>query len=526
MSAALCVKEFKLNYLPRRQSYGLRPNILMAAVLAGLLAGCATGPDFKSPGADMTQGVDRFTAQALPANTAVAPGVGGDAQHFVSGQELSAQWWRMFQSPELNQYVQAALANNPSMAAAQAALRQAEENLNAQRGSLQYPSIAAQAGAQREHQNTASTGKPGGATFNLINASVAVSYTVDLFGASQRSIEAATAQKDYQKYQLAATYSTLTANVVTTAIREASLREQLRATEEILAAQQAQLDAIEMQFKAGAIARAALLAQRNQVAQTRAGLPGLQKQLEQTRHLLYVLGGQFPGQGNAPEFTLASLHLPVDLPVSLPSALVRNRPDIRASEELLHQASAQVGVATAAQYPQLTLSAGYGGGASQLGNIFDSGNTAWNVGAGLVAPLFNGGALSARKRAAEAGYQQAYQAYRGTVLTAFQSVADALRALDDDANALKAQADAESVARESLELATRQYKLGAISHLNLLDAQRSYQQARILLVQAQAARFADTAALCQALGGAWWQDQALAAHEAGNPNSAGGSSTQ
>ena len=205
-----------------------------------------------------------------------------------------------------------------------------------------------------------------------------------------------------------------------------------------------------------------------------------------------------------PQFALESLTLPEQLPVSLPSALVRQRPDIRASEEALHQASAAIGVATAAQYPQFTLSGSYGSSATSFGKLFESDTNVWNLAAGIAQPIFNGGALSARRRAAEAAYDAAAAQYRATVLTAFQNVADTLRALDADAAALKSQAEAEALARETLTLAEQQYKLGGISYLALLDAQRSYQQTHISLVQAQAARYADTAALFQALGGGWW----------------------
>jgi NodT family efflux transporter outer membrane factor (OMF) lipoprotein len=239
-------------------------------------------------------------------------------------------------------------------------------------------------------------------------------------------------------------------------------------------------------------------------------LPPLEKALAQTRHQLSVFAGKLPGESGLPEFQLDSLLLPLELPVTLPSSLVRQRPDIQASEALLHAASAQIGVATANLYPQITLSGNVGSAALQAGNLFGSGNGFWSIAAGLLQPIFNGGALSARRRAAIAAYDQAAAEYQGTVLTAFQNVADALRALDLDASALKTQAETEVLARESLELATQQYQVGAVSYLTLLDAQRSHQQARIGLVQAQAARYADTAALFQALGGGWWNREPLA----------------
>jgi NodT family efflux transporter outer membrane factor (OMF) lipoprotein len=482
--------------------------VATSAGLALLLGGCAVGPNFKTPPAppDSTA----YTPAPMPAQTPSAPAAatGGAAQTFVKGQDIPALWWSVFRSPALDQLIRAALAQSPSMAAAEATLRQAQQNYLAQSGALAWPAVNGQLGAQRERASAAGGGPGAGgqqsAVFNLYNASVNVSYTPDAFGATRRTLEGAQAAVDYQRFQLEATYLALTANVVTTAIREASLRAQLKASRDVLDALNSQLGLIEKQFEFGAIPRATVLTQRNQVAQIAATLPPLQKALDQTRHQLSVLAGRLPGEQGLPEFQLEALTLPEQLPVSLPSALVRQRPDVRASEELLHQASAQVGVATAAQYPQITLSGSYGSASTTVGDLFKADNVLWNLGAGLTAPLFNGGALTARRRAAEAAYDAAAAQYRNTVLTAFQNVADSLRALDSDAAALQAQAEAEALAAESLNLATAQYKLGAISYLVLLDAQRTYQQSHINLVQAQAARYADTAALFQALGGGWW----------------------
>ena len=331
-----------------------------------------------------------------------------------------------------------------------------------------------------------------------------MSYALDVFGGNRRTLEGLAAAIDYQQFQVQAVYLTLTSNLVTTAILEASLRAQLEATREVLALQTRQVDVVQAQFKAGAIARSSVLSQQTQAAQTRATIPALEKALAQARHQLSVYAGRLPSESGMPEFDLGSLHLPRELPVSLPSSLVRQRPDIRASEALLHQASAQIGVATANLYPQINLTAGLGTGASKIGDLFGGGTTLWSLAAGLAQPIFNGGALNAKKRAAVAAYDQALAQHRGAVLNAFQNVADVLRAIEADAQALSTQAEAAGLARESLDLATRQYRLGAISFLVLLDAQRTYQQTRISLVQAQAARYADTAALFQALGGGWW----------------------
>jgi len=485
---------------------GLRTGARVAcsAVLAAGMSACAFGPDFQTP-APPAAATDGYTPTAMPARTASAPAsvTGGAAQQFSMGQDIPAQWWAVFRSPALDQLIRNALALNPNMAAAEASLRQAQENYAAQAGNLVWPAVNGQLGVARQKANAITTGGAPG-VFNLYNASVNVSYTPDVFGATRRALEAARATVDYQRFQVEATYLALSANVVTTAIQEASLRAQIKATREVLDALNKQLGVIEKQFEYGAIPRTTVLSQRNQVAQITANLPPLEKALAQSRHQLSVLAGRLPSEPGMPEFALDSLTLPETLPVSLPSALARQRPDVRASEELLHQASALVGVATAAQYPQFTLSGSYGASSPAFGNLLDANSAVWSLAAGLAAPIFNGGALSAQRRAAEAAYDAAAAQYRATLLTAFQNVADSLRALDSDAQTLKAQAEAEALAAESLTLATEQYKLGAISYLALLDAQRSYQQSHINLVQAQAARYADTAALFQALGGGWW----------------------
>ena len=476
-----------------------RASAALAAVLA--LASCAVGPDFKPPAAPA---VDAYTPAPMPQQTVSAPGAAGAAQSFAVGQDIPAQWWRIFHSEALDGLIRASLVQSPNLAAAQAALRVAQETLKAQTGALLYPNVGAELGVTRETANLFSPVAPSSSLLTLYNASVNVSYKLDVFGASRRELEGLSAGVDYQRFQVEAAYLALTSNLVTTAIKEASLRAQLQATREVLAAQERQLAIIEKQFAAGAVARSTVLVQRTQVAQTRATVPPLEKFLAQTRHQLSVYAGKLPSESGMPEFQLDSLQLPTDLPVSLPSSLVRQRPDIQASEALLHAASAQIGVATANLYPQITLSGGIGSAALQAGNLFGSGSGIWSVAAGLLQPIFNGGSLTAKRRAAIAAYDQAAAQYRETVLTAFQNVADSLRALDLDASTLKAQADAESLARESLELATRQYRLGALSYLVLLDAQRAYHLARVGLVQAQSVRYADTAALFQALGGGWW----------------------
>ncbi|MBI3581622.1 MAG: efflux transporter outer membrane subunit [Nitrospinae bacterium] len=467
------------------------------------LAGCAVGPDFKSPSAPKDVG-DVYGSPGQPTTTEAATGSktgdAGAAQRVVYGSELPAQWWTLFHSDALDQLIRSALKQNPTLASARAALRQAGEIFNAESGALNYPNVGGQLGAARNHAFLYSVTA---SDFTLYNATVNVSYMLDVFGASRRQIESQAAVVDYQRFELEAAYQMLVSNVVTTAIREASLRAQLQALQKVLDAQQKQLEVIEKQVALGAVARSVELAQRTQVAQTKAMLAPLEKSLAQARHQLAVYVGKLPGESGLPEFRLDSLQLPQNLPVSLPSLLVRQRPDVRANEALLHAAGAQVGVAASSQYPQINLTGSIGVTQIQLGGLSAS-SALWNLGAGLTQPIFNGGALSAKRRAAEAAYEQAEAQYRWTVLTAFQDVADNLRAIDADAVILKAQANAESLARESLEITNNQYELGGVSYLSLLDAERGYQQARVNFVAAQAARLTDTAALFASLGGGWW----------------------
>jgi NodT family efflux transporter outer membrane factor (OMF) lipoprotein len=476
---------------------------LNVALVAAALGGCAVGPDFRRPA---PPAVSSYTAEALPVETAAAPGAGGAPQRFLSGQEIPPQWWALFRSESLDRLIRQALADSPTLAAAHAKLREAEENRRAQAGAL-LPRVDGNASVRRQKTSGASFGQPEieSIPFTLHSASVSVSYAFDLFGGTRRELEALHAQVEYQRFQLEGAWLTLTANLVTTAVQEAALRAQIRATGEIVAAEVRQLALVEQRFRLGGGSRPDLLAQQAQLAQTLATVPPLEKQLAQTRHRLALLAGTFPGEaGMLPVFDLDGMNLPRELPVSLPSSLARQRPDIRAAEELLHAASARIGVATANLYPQITLTGTLGSEASRVQDLFGRGTSVWGLGAGVLQPIFRGGELTAKRRAAIAAYDQAEAQYRGTVLQAFQNVADVLRALELDAQTLKTQADAEAAAKASLDLARERFELGAASYLTLLNAERQHQQARIGLVQAQATRFADTAALFQALGGGWW----------------------
>ncbi len=468
------------------------------------VAACAVGPDFKAPQLPAAARGTDYTASPLPAKTAQAPVAGGTAQEWAVGSDIPARWWAVFHSDQLDDLLRSAFQRSPTLAAAQATLRQAQESLRAQQGNLQLPRVDAQLGAEREHAAAVQTQTPGGQLLTLYNAQVNVSYTLDLFGGVRRQIESAQAEVDAQRFQVEGTYLMLAGNLVTTAVREAGLRAQLKATREVLDAQQRQLEILEKQFEIGATPKSVVLAQRTQVAQTLATLPALEKSLAQARHQLAVYAGRLPGEPGLPEFDLANFSLPQTLPLSLPSTLARQRPDVRAAEALLHQASAQVGVATANLYPQIQLSASYGSTALHAGDLFSSPWTFWSLAAGLTQPLFHGDALNAQRRAAIAAFDAAAAQYRGTLLVAFQNVADALRALQFDADALKSQADAEAAARQSLDMSTDQYRNGAVSYVQLLTSQQAWLQTHTALAQAQAARYADTAALFQALGGGWW----------------------
>lgn len=479
-----------------------RQSFLVHAPLLLALAGCAAGPDFERPA---PPAVPSYTGTPLPAQTEATPGPAGAAQRFAAEQEIPSQWWTLFHSEPLDRLIRQALADSPSLAAAQATLRQAQENLRVQVGVVS-PRVDAGASAERQRFSFAAIGQPNvpSTVFSLYNASVAVTYSFDVGGGWRRELEAMRAEVDYQGFQLRGAHLALTANIVTSAVREASLRAQVQALTEIEALQQKELDILEQQFRLGGARRTDVLAQRAQLLQTRAALPPLEKELAFARHQLAVLAGRFPGQPGLPEFTLDALQLPEQLPVSLPSDLVRQRPDILAAEALLHQASARVGVATANLYPRITLSGSYGSLANSASDLFDPGKGVWSMGASVLQPLFHGGELKARRRAAIAAYDQTAALYRETVLRAFQNVADVLRALEIDARTLRLQTEAAEVARRTLELTQKEFRYGATNYLKLLDAERQYQQTRINLVQSQAQRYADTAALFQALGGGWW----------------------
>jgi NodT family efflux transporter outer membrane factor (OMF) lipoprotein len=473
---------------------------IAASLLA--LAACAVGPDFAPPPAPPASG---YEPEKALASTPSAPVAGGAAQSFVDGRDIPGEWWKVFHSKEIDALIAEALRANPNLQAAQAALWQAKETLYAQAGTM-LPSVDANGSFVRQAISPAAFGFPGlpPETFNLFQATVNVSYAPDVFGGQRRAIEATAAVAENQRFVLEATYLTLTSNVVTAAVQEASLRGQIKATQDIIKAETDQLEVVRNQFQAGAATRADVLQQESEVATTEASLPPLQKQLEQQRHVLLALIGRFPSESLHERLTLASFHLPVKLPVSLPSQLVQQRPDVRAAQAQLQQASAQIGVAIANRLPQFAITGDIGSAALTAATLFTPATAIWSIGVAGTQPIFHGFTLLHQERAARAGFEKADAQYRNTVIIAFQNVADVLRALQLDAATLKAQQHAVRAASDTFDLTRGQYRLGAITYVVLLNAERSYQQALLALVQAQAARFADTAALFQALGGGWW----------------------
>lgn len=470
----------------------------MLSLTALSLTACTVGPDYKRSAPPASSA---YTAGKLETRTVATRTAQGNAQRFVTGQTVSTSWWQNFRSPKLDALIDQALKNSPTLLSAQATLLQAQQTYAAQAGSTLYPKIDATVGAQRELFNTAAFGLPGGNyLFNLYNVGVGVNYNFDLFGGNRRTLEAYAAQADYQRYLSQAAKLTLAGNVVTAAMTQAEYAAQLQDSKDILALQQQQLSIAQQRLTLGAVARSDALALQTQVEQTRAGIPPLLNRLQQTNHLLALLTGQEPGNARIPQFTLTDFTLPSELPVVIPSQLVRQRPDIQASEALLHVANAQYGAAVATAYPNIGLSANVGSESLTTAGLFGPASMIWSLAGQIAQPLFNGG-LQAGIQSVKSGYVIAVANYRQTVLLALRNVADVLRALDNDAQTLAAQAAADNAAQASLALTQQQYALGGVNYLQLLNAQQAAQQTSINLIAAQTQRLTDTAALYQAMGG-------------------------
>jgi NodT family efflux transporter outer membrane factor (OMF) lipoprotein len=467
-----------------------------------LLAGCAVGPDFLVPAAPDVTG---FTKEPLKASSASAGSGLDQGQRFAQGLDIPGQWWAAFHSRPLNDLIEYALKNNPDLQSAQAALRAAYQNAEAQKSGF-WPTITPNYNnfTQKASTVVSPPGNTTGPYLRLYTAQLDISYTPDVFGLVRRGVESAEAGTALQQYTLEATYLTLTSNVVAAAVQEASLRGQIEATKKIIKIENDLLGLLHRQLALGQVAVADVLVQEAALAAAEQLLPPLDKALAQQRDLLTALAGRYPSDEIEEKFTLASLKLPHELPVSLPSAVVAQRPDVKAAEATLHSASAAIGVAIANRLPVINLTANLSSSWTDLAQLFTPDASAYLLTAAVAQPLFDGFNLYHKQKAAEAAYDQAEAQYRSTVIAAFQNVADSLRAIQADARALKAAAHSEDAALKSLNIVRKQAALGQVNSLAILDAQSTYLTALVTRVQAQASRYADTAALFQALGGGWW----------------------
>jgi NodT family efflux transporter outer membrane factor (OMF) lipoprotein len=469
-----------------------RVRILPAAIgcsLAVGLAGCTSGPNFAPPTAPR---VNTYLHGKTPA--VISPGKNEPEQRLASGRAITGQWWGLYRSKRLDEVLQQALQHSPDLAAARETLVAAREAVIQARGGY-FPQVDVSGRASRD-----ATG-PG--TNDLYSVGATIYYVPDLFGASRRAVEQQQALADYQYYQLAAAWLSLTGNVVTEAINIASTRQQIAALKEIIANDQQDLRLVNLKYEAGKVARVDVLSAESQLANDRTQLPPLQQQLSQARHALAVLVGRFPGEWSPPDFDLAEFTLPAQLPLQVPSVLVHQRPDILAAEARLHADSAAIGVTASQLYPNLTLSANFGSQSASMATLFQGGSNFWNLVGNLTAPLFHAGALQAQKRAAVATFRASAARYEQTVLAAFGQVADTLRALAHDGDLVAAQQQALDTSDQLVRLQRLSYAAGKSDLLQLLDAERRYQQARLGYARAQAQRFQDSTQLLLAMGGGW-----------------------
>jgi NodT family efflux transporter outer membrane factor (OMF) lipoprotein len=463
---------------------------MLAAVIQ---SGCALGPDFKVPDPPPV-------ATILPVHDRPLGRI------FAPGADIPARWWELFRSHHLNALIEQGIAHNPDLQAAEAAVRVAQANALAQRGAL-FPQIGANWNSTRLQTPTetiVTNAASGAAVYSLHTAQVTVAYALDIWGGTRRQVESLEAMTEAQSFQREGVYLTLTSNIALAAIQEASLRGQIAATRRLIDLQARLLAILRRQNALGQIALPDVLVQETALAQTKLLLPPLERQLDQQRHLLATLTGRFPSEQDAAAFRLGSFRLPRQLPVSLPADLVCQRPDVRAAEANVHAANAQIGVAIANRLPQITLSGNAGSTAYAISQLFAPGTNLWQIAGNALQPVFDGGTLRYKHKAAEEAWVQSVAQYRSTVLVAFQNVADTLRALQADARALESAITAEQAASRSLDLIRRQVEQGQVSLPILLNAQQAYLQTSLARVQAEAARLADTVALFQALGGGWW----------------------
>lgn len=463
-----------------------------------VLAGCAAGPDFERPAPPVSE---TYSSHADNALVTPAPSAVDSAQRVVPGMPVAAEWWRTFGSPRLDALIADGLQHSPTLAAAQATLRQAQELQQARAGSTQLPQAEIGASAQRQRFNPGALGQDQDPReFSLYNAGVTVSYNLDPAGSNRRAIEALSARADTQGFELQAARLTLAGNIATAAFARAQIAAQIESTTALLANIEEQRDIARARLRLGNAAADEVLALDTQTEQLRAGLPVLRQQLAETEHLLATLAGRAPGQGDVPDFALSEFTLPQDLPLVVPSQLVRQRPDILAAEAMVHAANADYGVAVAQMYPQLNLSATLGTQALTGDALFGGQSIVWNIIGQLTQPLFNSG-LPHEKRAALAGFDAATAHYKEAVLEALRDVANVLVAVDTDAHALAAQSSAAAAAQGSLKTMQRRYQLGAASHVEVLIAAQQAERAQLAVIAARADRLANSAAFYVAMGG-------------------------
>jgi NodT family efflux transporter outer membrane factor (OMF) lipoprotein len=466
-----------------------------------MLGGCAVGPNFVRPEPPDT---DRYTRELQSEATLAAD---GQAQHFIPTNTLIADWWKLFQSTELDAVVNKAIANNPTLQASEASLLQSQDNMRAGYGVF-FPQIQAGVGASRQRSSSLQQGsQTSGRIFNLVTLSSTISYAIDVFGGARRSVESLRAQADYQRYENVAAYLILSSNVVNTTIACAAYAEEIRTTNQLIELLKQQLRLTQAQINAGTTSYSAVLNVQSLIAGNQALLAPLKQNLSQAEHLLATLEGELPSKADLPEINLNKFSLPIDLPVSLPSDLVNQRPDILAAESQMHVASAKIGVATALMFPSFSLNGTFGTSGTNFGNLTASSGKFWSIGPVATIPLFQGTTLWFGRKAAIDAYQQSRANYRQTVLSAFEQVADSLKALEHDAEALQAQVEAKRTAGEALKLLQANYRAGLVDYLAVLTSDVQYHETSIAYLQAVAQRYQDTVALFVALGGGWWNAQ-------------------
>ena len=497
--------------------------------VSATIAGCAVGPNFNSPDAPETS---TYTPENI---SRISENNGGDIR-LVNGGDVPEKWWETFHNKKLNGIVTNAIQHNQTLEAAEASIRVAYFNAEAQKGFFlpqigMTPSVSANLPSNlfansvlnqklnsQSYPNAGSvlsniavpstTATPPPWDYRLLTPTMAISYTPDVWGKYRRTVESLEAQQDIARYQLEAAYLAMTSNVALTAIMEASLRSQYEAIEGVIKIMYDALDTLRKQLDVGWASEADVLTQEALYAQAKQLLPPLQKQIALARNLLTALGGDYISAQSNDLFKLSELRLPKNIPVVLPSKLVRQRPDVRAAEANMHDAAARIGIAIGTRLPEFTLNAMGGASAYHFEYLFQSGTTLYNIIGGTNAPVFQGFTLLNKQKAAEANFDQANALYRSTVIQAFRDVADMLRSLQADTKAVEAATYSERVAKKQLEIIRAEMKIGAVSVLMLLNAQNNYMMATVSRIQAQGNQLADVAGLFMALGGGW-SDQVL-----------------